>query len=177
MADTLYCYRHKNQPTVLRCGHCELPICTRCAIPTPVGVRCPECAGLRRLPTYDVAASNYALATVAAAVMAVVLGGIWAVLPLRGFFTVLIAAGVGYIVGEGVSLAANRKRSLGLQVLAGGAVLLAFGVAHLGPSIWRFGLAPELLGLWAELAFRSLLDAAALLGLAIGIIMAVSRVR
>lgn len=173
MADTLYCYRHKNRPTVLRCGHCELPICTRCAIQTPVGVRCPECAGLRRLPTYDVGTHNYALATIAAAVMAVVLGGIWAVLPLRGFFTVLIAAGVGYVGGEGVSLAANRKRSLGLQALAGVAVLLAFGVAHLGPFWLRFGLVPELWGL----AFRSLLDAAALLGLAIGIIMAVSRVR
>ena len=174
MADTLYCYRHKDRSTVLRCGACERPICTRCAIQTPVGARCPECAHLRRLPTYDVGASNYALAAAAAAVMAVALGGVWALLPLRGFFTVLIAAGVGYVAGEGVSLAANRKRSLGIQALAGVAVLLAFLVAHLGPFWLRFGLAPELL---ATLAFRSLLDAAALLGLAIGIIMAVSRVR
>lgn len=31
---------------MLSCGTCERPICTSCAVDTPVGVRCRECAGV-----------------------------------------------------------------------------------------------------------------------------------
>jgi len=39
-----YCYRHKRESTRLTCGRCGKPICTRCAINGPAGIRCPECA-------------------------------------------------------------------------------------------------------------------------------------
>lgn len=41
-----YCYRHPKEATRLSCGKCERPICTRCAIIGPAGVRCPECGKL-----------------------------------------------------------------------------------------------------------------------------------
>ncbi|MCW5943335.1 MAG: zinc-ribbon domain-containing protein [Fimbriimonadaceae bacterium] len=44
MEETLYCYRHRREPTLLRCGRCERPICTRCARIGPAGPRCPDCA-------------------------------------------------------------------------------------------------------------------------------------
>lgn len=37
------CYRHPNQPTMIRCQRCRRPVCPECMVPAPVGVQCPEC--------------------------------------------------------------------------------------------------------------------------------------
>ena len=42
------CYRHANRPTNVRCQNCEKPICADCMRDTPVGFRCPDCAGKSR---------------------------------------------------------------------------------------------------------------------------------
>jgi hypothetical protein len=39
----LFCYRHPDRETWVRCGRCEKPICTRCAMQGPVGFRCRDC--------------------------------------------------------------------------------------------------------------------------------------
>jgi membrane associated rhomboid family serine protease len=38
------CYRHPNRETGVSCSSCGRPICPDCMTPTPVGMRCPECA-------------------------------------------------------------------------------------------------------------------------------------
>ena len=38
------CYRHPDRETGVACSNCERPICPDCMTPTPVGMRCPECA-------------------------------------------------------------------------------------------------------------------------------------
>jgi membrane associated rhomboid family serine protease len=49
------CYRHPGRETAVSCSNCERPICPDCMTPTPVGMRCPECASqttnVRRLQT------------------------------------------------------------------------------------------------------------------------------
>ena len=39
----LFCYRHPDRETWVRCGRCDQPICTRCAMQGPVGLRCRTC--------------------------------------------------------------------------------------------------------------------------------------
>jgi hypothetical protein len=41
---TFFCARHKKAATRLRCGRCETPICDRCTVHAPTGVRCRDCA-------------------------------------------------------------------------------------------------------------------------------------
>ncbi|HEU4658207.1 MAG TPA: rhomboid family intramembrane serine protease [Capillimicrobium sp.] len=41
------CYRHPDRETGVSCSNCGNPICTDCMTPTPVGMRCPECARQR----------------------------------------------------------------------------------------------------------------------------------
>src|SRR3954447_238650 len=41
------CYRHPNRETAVSCSSCGRPICPDCMTPTPVGMRCPECASQR----------------------------------------------------------------------------------------------------------------------------------
>lgn len=38
------CYRHPNRETGVSCSNCGNPICPDCMTPTPVGMRCPDCA-------------------------------------------------------------------------------------------------------------------------------------
>ena len=45
MAQT--CYRHPDRETRVSCSSCGRPICPDCMTPTPVGMRCPECASQR----------------------------------------------------------------------------------------------------------------------------------
>ena len=40
------CHRHRDRITNLRCSRCGRPICGECSRDSPVGQRCPECAGV-----------------------------------------------------------------------------------------------------------------------------------
>ena len=42
------CYRHPSRETGVSCSNCGKPICPDCMTPTPVGMRCPDCAGQRQ---------------------------------------------------------------------------------------------------------------------------------
>jgi hypothetical protein len=39
----LFCYRHPDRETWVRCGRCDQPICSKCAMQGPVGLRCKVC--------------------------------------------------------------------------------------------------------------------------------------
>jgi membrane associated rhomboid family serine protease len=41
------CYRHPGRETGVSCSNCGNPICPDCMTPTPVGMRCPDCARQR----------------------------------------------------------------------------------------------------------------------------------
>lgn len=130
-------------------------------VQTPVGARCPDCARLYKLPTYQVSTKYYLRAAGTGLGMAIVLGIVWAV--ISGFvpffyLNLLLAAGAGYAIGEVIGLSVNRKRGTGLAIIAGIAVAISYLVSILLP--WGFG-------------FR-LFD---LLALALGIFVAVTRLR
>ena len=159
------CAHHPDVETNLRCGKCDTPICPKCMVQTPVGARCPDCAKLYKLPTYRVSSVYYLRAAGTALGMAIVVGLVWGVISsfLPFFFlNLILAAGVGYTIGEVTSLSVNKKRSPWLAVVGGLAVVIAYLV-----NIFTFGSIP-----WSP--FRIIFD---LLGLGIGIYMAVNRLR
>lgn len=183
----LRCATHPDVETYLRCGRCGRPICPRCLVQTPVGARCRDCARPQRLPTFELGAQGY-FKLVPVTVGAVLLSAIaWALLlPLAGrfgFFGILLGLGVGYVVGEAVALAFNRKRATVLAVVAGLSVVLGF-LMSAGFRLWLVQLqagrgvdllaplgaiVPTLLGL--------LLNPLALISVVLAAILAVSRVR
>src|SRR5215469_4096206 len=58
------CYRHPNRETGVSCSSCGRPICPDCMTPTPVGMRCPECARDRtRVKTIRSTGSSAAIVT------------------------------------------------------------------------------------------------------------------
>ena len=145
MLQMTYCARHKDTPTNLRCGKCDDLICPRCMVHTPVGARCEDCAQVTPVPTYDVARSLLARA-IGAGVGIGIAGGV-ALILLRalgmGFdlFSLAIAAsGLGFLVSEGVSAAANRKRGRALQYVSFGGVLISYAVVFAARSSGPFDL-------------------------------------
>lgn len=183
----LRCAAHPDVETYLRCGRCGRPICPRCLVQTPVGARCRDCARPRRLPTFELGSGGY-FKLVPVGIGAVLLSGIaWALLlPLAGrfgLFGILLGLGVGYVVGEAVALAFNRKRAAVLAAVAGLSVVLGF-LMSTGFRLWLVQLQagrgvdllaplgsvlPTLLGL--------LLNPFMLLSVVLATVLAVSRVR
>jgi hypothetical protein len=160
-----YCASHPNVETALACGRCEKFICPRCMIQTPVGSRCGDCARVRKSPVFDVSMQQYLVATVVAVGLGGLLGAVGAILLIEfgnfPFVKGILAAGVGYLLGEAVSRVANRKRGLGLALIAASGVVTAFSVAAVTvfaqPGTYRFdfldiGFAVLFLGLAAYIA-------------------------
>lgn len=148
MADTKYCARHPSTETNLSCGRCGARVCPQCMVHAPVGIRCPDCARVRPVPTYDVSGAFMARAIGAGVVLAIAGGAIvsafiWFV-PIP-FLWLAAIAGLGYVVGEGISIAANRKRGRKLKFVAAGAVLAAVTAITI-----TTGVTYDLLGLLAS---------------------------
>ena len=124
------CATHPEVETNLRCGRCGRLICPKCLVQTPVGARCPDCAKLKRLPTYQLSPRQYLIASGAGLGVAILTGFAWAFIPLGGYFSVLIALGVGYAIGEVISRSVNRKRGRGLQVIGGASMLVSYAIYY-----------------------------------------------
>ena len=113
---------------MLGCGKCGKPICPRCSVATPVGFRCESCAQVRKNPMLVMNAGEHATAASAALVLALAGGVVWALVngALGGFLSIFAAAGVGYMISEGLMRATNRKPVAYLRYAAGAAAILAF---------------------------------------------------
>jgi len=162
------CAFHPDVETNLRCGKCGKPICPKCLVQTLVGARCPDCAKLYKLPTYQVSATYFLRAIGTGAGMAIVGGVIWGV--VRGsvpffYLNFLLAPAVGYAIGEVISLSVNRKRGAILAIIAGVAVALSYMVSILSP--WGFSI--NLVSI-----MHLILD---IVALGLGIFVAVNRLR
>jgi hypothetical protein len=162
--DITRCATHPEVETSLRCGKCGKPICPKCLVQTPVGARCRDCAKLYKLPTYRIPAMYYLRAAGVALGMAIVGGLVWGVINDVGLFylTLILAAGVGYAIGEVVSRSVNRKRGNWLAVIGGTAIVISYLV-----NIFSFGGIP--FGM-----FRIIID---LVAVGLGIYIAVNRLR
>lgn len=131
----VYCARHPEVETALECGRCGTPICPRCMIHTPGGIRCPDCAKLRRLPMYELRPLDYAKAIAVGAVLAGVLGYLGAlILPPGGFrglfllFALFVGSGAGALVAEVIHRATNGKRGIAMQLIGAGTLVAALVV-------------------------------------------------
>lgn len=153
------CATHPEVETNLSCGRCGHPICPKCMVQTLVGPRCPDCANLKRLPTYEVSPRQYLIAVGVGMGVAIAAGFVWALIWNAIhflFLSLLIAAGIGYAIGEVISLATNRKRGPGLQAIAGISVVVSFAVYYLFVPWFSFYT---------------------IIGLALGIVIAIARLR
>ena len=116
---------------------------------------------MRRPPTFEVSGSYLARGIVASLAIGTGGGIVLVFLTYLGLFALpflfmIAVAGLGYLIGEGTSIATNRKRGRSLQFAAAAGVLVAYAITVV--AIGGIGLYD-------------------LLGLAIGVAIAVGRLR
>jgi membrane associated rhomboid family serine protease len=138
------CYRHPNRETRVSCSNCGRPICPDCMTPTPVGMRCPECARERTkvtrgavAPSHYDAPATYALIAINVAVflaeVATGHGGFGTItsslIPEFGLFGPSVAEGEWY------RLLTSAFLHAGFLHIAGNMLLLFFLGRILEPGI------------------------------------------
>jgi hypothetical protein len=147
------CANHPGVETNLRCNRCEKPICSKCAIKSPVGYRCPECVRSQQ-KIFDTALwYDYISAFLAASVMSGV-GSILVMLISGWFFgliTLAIAPFAGQIIARVVRIFIKNRRSPNLFYTAAAGVVL--------------GVLPMLLFQFLRLLFAFQVGAVSIMGL------------
>lgn len=128
----MLCYRHPKVETNVSCGKCDRPICPRCMVAGPAGMRCPDCASLRKTALYQIPPQRIALAIAAGLITG--LGGSFFM--MAGFFVFFIGPIYGGIVAQAVLWASGRKRGRILEVIGVGSILLGAALVLLGPLLW-----------------------------------------
>lgn len=137
--DDVPCSRHPKTQTRLRCSRCGTPICPQCAVRTPVGLRCPDCAGVRGLPTTATPATSIVRALAAGVAVAIGFSVLFAWIPEWNFY---LSLALGFGVAESMARAAKDKRGVDLQVLGiaiviGGMILGRFVLAYQLNLTWE----------------------------------------
>ena len=131
----LRCYRHPERETYVRCGRCDQPICSRCAMQGPVGFRCRQCGRPARDPLTSMRPSQLAIGLAIAVAGGLVVG----IFSTRiGFFGLIIAWFAGGIIADAILRFVGIKRGpLMAGTLIGG--ILAGAAIGLGTSALTIG--------------------------------------
>ena len=146
----LYCYRHPERETWVRCGRCDQPICMSCAMQGPVGLRCKTCGKPARDALASMRPSQVAIGALVAAGLGAAVGYFSAQF---GWFMIVVGFFAGTIVAEALDRAIGIKR--GPRILAIAVVgIVVGGLIGSGLSIagmWRdfqvFAASPEAEGM------------------------------
>jgi hypothetical protein len=117
----MFCYRHPDRETWLRCGRCDQPICTKCSVQGPVGSRCRQCGTVRNDPLTSFTPRQLALAA-GVSIVAGAVGGF--ITGYIGFFSIIIGYFAGRFTADAVVRVVGYKRGpVMLTILFGGILL------------------------------------------------------
>jgi hypothetical protein len=150
--DVMYCANHPDVETYLRCNKCNKPICSKCAVQTPVGYRCVDCVRLQQNVYYTATSRDNIVGFLVAFGVAVVATPVSTFLfrMFPGFLGFMIAFFTGSAAGSGmaqiVRRAVDRRRGRNLRwfVLAGTimGIVVGAGISIALLSITPFALIP-----------------------------------
>jgi hypothetical protein len=154
----LACYRHPDRSTSLRCYTCGKPICTQCAIKTPVGYRCPDCVRELENTLYEATPRDYLLVPAVLFPLSLIIGYLVVRFAGGGFFLLFFMFAIGGAIGSWIGRVghrvARRRRgrylpyiaaacvALGILIPAGLFLLIGFSPGLLGGGIYLFVATP-----------------------------------
>ena len=133
----MVCANHPKVETRLRCNKCGKPICTRCAVSTPVGYRCRECVNAQQRAYYADFRPTYYLIVAAVALPLSLVAG-W-ILPRLGWYVVLLGPIVGGGIAEAARLAVRRRRGEYTWLVVCGSIFIGALPALLMSLVSVFG--------------------------------------
>ena len=119
--ERMFCFRHPERETWIRCGRCDKPICTKCGLMGPVGMRCKDCGRLRNDPLTSFTPVQLVLG-MGAALGAGTIGGLIGIAAGR-LFALLIGFFGGGLIGEAVIRVTGYKRGPVMQAIVIGGIV------------------------------------------------------
>jgi hypothetical protein len=123
----LYCYRHPDLETYVRCGRCDQPICMGCAMQGPVGMRCKKCGTPSRNPLTMMTPQQLALGGLVA-LGAGTIGGFIGI-QMGFFFALCLGPFAGGFISEAVQRVTGYKRGVRIKTLVFGGILAGVLIA------------------------------------------------
>ncbi len=121
--DTLYCTVHPTIATNLRCNRCGRPMCTKCAVRTPVGYRCRECVREQQDTFFTAHIWDYLIAAGVALVMSFFAAMFisW----IRFFLlAIFLSPAAGGVIGTVVMRLTGKRRGRHTAWVVGAAVIM-----------------------------------------------------
>ncbi len=138
----LFCYRHPDRETWVRCGRCDRPICPQCAMQGPVGLRCRDCGK----PVRDPMSSFTPLQLIGGLAASFGGGLVAAFISGRfGFFALFVAFFAGGVIVEAITRVTGYKMGTTMNtivyggIIAGAIVAFWFGNADSIDFLLRHG--------------------------------------
>ena len=167
------CARHSKEVTGVSCASCGTPICTKCMIPTPVGMKCRTCAKGKNTSLTQVRPGREALA----AVTALMAGGVASVITHIGFLMIFVSIAFGYFAGSMILKASGMKRGLKMELITGIGMVVGGVAFKVLPGILLAGPIAKVHYTAITFGIGSLMDLWFWLGLGIATSCAVSKIR
>jgi hypothetical protein len=134
----LYCYRHPERETLVRCGRCDQPICMGCAMQGPVGLRCKTCGKPARDALASLRPSQVAIGLLVAAGLSAVVGYFGAQF---GWFMIVVGFFAGSVIAEALDRTIGIKRGPRILAIAVTGILVG---GLIGSSF-------SMIGMWREM--------------------------
>jgi hypothetical protein len=137
----LYCYRHPDRETWVRCGRCDQPICTGCAMQGPVGLRCKTCGKPSRDALTSLKPSQIGIGFAVALGLGAAAGWIGAQL---GFLMIVLGFFAGTLIAEVIDRSIGIKRGPRIAAVAvagialGGLIGAGFSLGGMWGDIQMF---------------------------------------
>lgn len=126
-SEALFCYRHPQRETNLRCISCNKPICGQCAQHTPVGYRCPTCIREAQDVFYSATPLDYLLVALVSLPLSLLAGFVVSNFAGGFFFIILIffvGGAIGRFIGRVAHRVAGRRRGRYLPYVVAGAIVV-----------------------------------------------------
>lgn len=128
----LRCYRHPDRETWVRCGRCDQPICSRCAMQGPVGFRCRECGRPARDPLTSIRPSQLATGLGISLLGGIVIGLVGGRI---GFFGLLLTWFAGGVIADSVIRFVGFKRGPRMMAALFGGIVVGGAVVFVGEAL------------------------------------------
>jgi hypothetical protein len=118
---------------MIRCGKCETPVCVKCSVMGPAGIRCKDCASLRSSPLYRVSPGQMAVGVLGGIAVATAIG--YALASASGMGLFILWGGLlgGGLIGEVMLRLTGRKRGTQMEIATG--IVAALGMV-IGFALW-----------------------------------------
>ncbi len=170
------CPRHPKEVTALRCASCGVPICPKCLVQTPVGMKCRDCGTQRGSAVFRASLGNIACALAIGLLFGAVAG--WG-LAFLGLYALFLAVAYGTFAGEMILRASNRKRGMRIELIASASLVVgAIGGRMLVAALLiRSGGPYPLLGVIDVIIDLVVPSPIPLISLCIAVASAVARIR